>query len=129
MAPMTSAKVLLVDDEPAVLRFVAAMLGRAGFSNVETARDMNGAVEAWDHQAGGFDLIVCDYSLPEGSAIPFLQKAAQQKPIVKIIVMSGYSRDDLQAMEGAWDDRFALLQKPFTPVELTELCGASLVAR
>ena len=116
----------MVDDEPGVLRLVAAILGQMGLQNVQTAKDIQSATDAWSNGNGQFDLLVCDYSLPEGPALPLIHHAALQNASLKIIMMSGYSRREIEAMGGTWNDRISLLEKPFTPAELTELVRAQL---
>ena len=62
---VSGARILVVDDEPAILRTVRANLARHGF-RVDTAAT---AQEALEHSQGRPDLILLDLGLPDGTAI------------------------------------------------------------
>src|SRR6266568_4954943 len=62
VSPAAGARVLVVDDEPAILRAVQTNLARHGF-RVETAETGRGALEA--HARFHPDLLLLDLGLPD----------------------------------------------------------------
>ena len=109
---MSATRVLIVDDEPAILRTVGANLGRRGFV-VETAST---AAEAMSRAADGPDLIVLDLGLPDRDGIDVIHAIRQrsQTPIIVLSVRDG-ERDKVRALEHGADD---YLTKPFGVEEL-----------
>ena len=83
------ARILLVDDEDAVLRLLEAVLA-IDHHEVTTARDGNGAIEAVMH--GTFDLVVTDLVMPDKEGIETIVEIRKLKPDLKIIAMSGGGR-------------------------------------
>ena len=108
----TPDRVLVVDDEPAILRTVGANLGRRGF-DVETAST---AAEAVDRAATDPDLVVLDLGLPDRDGMDVI-KAIRQRSTTPIIVLSvrDSEREKVRALELGADD---YLTKPFGVDEL-----------
>jgi putative two-component system response regulator len=57
------ARILVVDDQPANLKFAAAVLRSAGYTNFETIEDPREVVPAVESR--GADLILCDLHMPK----------------------------------------------------------------
>jgi two-component system KDP operon response regulator KdpE len=108
----TSARILVVDDEPAILRAVRANLSRHGF-RVDTAAT---GQEALEHSQARPDLILLDLGLPDGDGLEVLRAIREQSDI-PIIVLSarGAERDKVRALDLGADD---YLTKPFGLDEL-----------
>ena len=106
------ARVLVVDDEPAILRTVGANLGRRGFE-VETAST---AAEAVDRAAHAPDLIVLDLGLPDRDGIDVI-RTIRERSTTPIIVLSvrDSEREKVRALEQGADD---YITKPFGVDEL-----------
>ena len=112
MKQPSGAHVLVVDDEPALLRTVSANLGRRGF-RVETARTGESAIaQAEDHP----DLIVLDLGLPDTDGLEVIRRvrARSDTPIIVLSVRDS-EREKVQALEIGADD---YLTKPFGVDEL-----------
>ncbi|HKW77710.1 MAG TPA: response regulator transcription factor [Candidatus Limnocylindria bacterium] len=111
---MTSsgARILVVDDEPAILRAVRANLGRHGFK-VDTAAT---GQEALEHAQVRPDLILLDLGLPDGDGLDVI-RAIREHADTPIIVLSarGAERDKVRALDLGADD---YLTKPFGLDEL-----------
>jgi two-component system, OmpR family, KDP operon response regulator KdpE len=107
-------RVLIVDDEPAILRFLRAGLSGQGFvvSEAETGK---AALEAVRRRAA--DLLVLDLGLPDMDGLEIIRQIRQEGSPVPIIVLS--SRDDegskVAALDLGADDYVA---KPFGIDEL-----------
>ncbi|HYK96897.1 MAG TPA: response regulator transcription factor [Candidatus Acidoferrales bacterium] len=106
------ARILVVDDEPAILRTLSANLERRGF-RVDTAATGRDALE---HVQAHPDLIVLDLTLPDADGMELIN-AMREHVYAPIIVLSarGGERDKVRALDLGADD---YLTKPFSVEEL-----------
>jgi len=106
------ARILVVDDEPAIVRAVRANLDRHGF-RVDTATT---AQEAMEHAQMRPDLILLDLGLPDGDGLELI-RLVRETSTTPIIVLSarGAERDKVRALDLGADD---YLTKPFGLDEL-----------
>ena len=109
---MPGARVLVVDDEPAILRTVRANLRRHGFQ-VETAETGQAAVE---HAHQHPDLIVLDLGLPDMDGLEVIRDIREHSNM-PIIVLSAREAEQqkVSALDLGADD---YLTKPFGIDEL-----------
>ena len=109
---MPGARVLVVDDEPALLRTVRANLTRHGFQ-VETAETGQAAVE---HAHQHPDLIVLDLGLPDMDGLEVIRDIREHSNM-PIIVLSAREAEQqkVSALDLGADD---YLTKPFGIDEL-----------
>ncbi|MEM6795921.1 MAG: PAS domain S-box protein, partial [Acidobacteriota bacterium] len=85
--------ILVVDDEPAV-RFLARMvLEEYGFK-VITAEDGLDAVETFRRLGDSIDLVLLDLTMPNMDGEQALAAIQQERPDVRVLLSSGYSRDE-----------------------------------
>ncbi len=83
-------KVLVVDDEPALLRIAEIFLQRKGFQ-VFTVASVHSA-KALIAEEGGFDLIVLDLMMPDETGFDFLNWKNLQEPALRnlpVIIATG----------------------------------------
>jgi two-component system, OmpR family, KDP operon response regulator KdpE len=92
------ARVLVVDDEPAIRRFLRAGLGAQGYvvSELETGRP---AIDAARRRAA--DVIVLDLGLPDIDGLDVIRQIRDSGDAIPIVVLS--SRDDEAAKVSALD--------------------------
>jgi PAS domain S-box-containing protein len=85
--PTRSAKILVVDDEPALLASLRALLGRD--HEVTTTSDPHEAVE-WIVE-GRFDLVLCDLAMPGLSGADVHARVAERRPdqLTRLVFMTG----------------------------------------
>ena len=81
-----AARILLVDDEPAILEILRQALLAEGFE-VETAANGNEAVQRAKRQL--FDLVLTDLIMPEMDGIQTMLELRAVHPGIRIIAMSG----------------------------------------
>src|SRR6266542_1937345 len=107
------ARVLVVDDEPAILRAVQVNLVRHDF-RVETADTGRGALEA--HGRFRPDLLLLDLGLPDMDGLEVIREIrnTSSTPIV-VLSVRGAERDKVEALDLGADD---YLTKPFGVDEL-----------
>ncbi len=118
-----TAKILLVDDEPGMLRYIKTLLEVDDYK-VETATTGEEALERVDKGLQP-DLILLDVLMPGIDGLQTLEQLRQKQPGVKVIMLScvNDTRKVVQAMKlGAQD----YLTKPFQKAELDAVIDLSL---
>jgi PAS domain S-box-containing protein len=103
--------ILLVEDEPAVLDFVAAALLDRGYRLV-TASDAEAALRLEREHSGPLDLLITDVVMRGMRGPDLARRIRAHRPSLPVLFMSGYPDDALSA-SGALDGATAFLQKPF----------------
>lgn len=98
-------KVLLIEDEEAILAVLKAVVIRAGME-VTACENLTSGRSEFNHT---YDLLVVDISLPDGSGSDFVKKVRQEGYKGKIIVMTGHTDIDISAIEADH-----VLFKPFS---------------
>ncbi len=113
--------VLLVDDDPAVRVTVAAVLGDLGYQ----VRQASGGAEALEllRRDGGIEVLLTDVVMPGMSGAELARHAAEVRPRLTILFMSGYAAPE--EITGALQ-RHRLVRKPFLPAELARQIEAAL---
>ncbi len=113
MSAGRGATILVVDDEPAILRAVAMDLRAHGF-HVETAESGEAALERHAHSRP--DLILLDLNLPDLDGAEVIRCVRQRAP-TPVIVLSvrDAERDKVAALDAGADD---YVTKPFGADEL-----------
>ena len=106
-------KILIVDDEPQIRRFLRSGLGSQGYTTVE-ADSAASAIRQFS--AEDPDLLILDLGLPDQDGMAVID-ALRQKSLVPIIVLSvrNDERGKVSALERGADD---YLVKPFGMGEL-----------
>jgi two-component system KDP operon response regulator KdpE len=109
----TGARVLVVDDEPGIVRAVQTNLGRHDF-RVETASTGSDALEAYTRVHP--DVVLLDLGLPDMDGLDVV-RAIRQRASTPIVVLSARDaeRDKVTALDLGADD---YLTKPFGVNEL-----------
>src|SRR5215831_7996948 len=85
-ATLSKGLVLLVDDEPALLRAFSRFLETVGFQ-VRTAQDGEAALDQL--RSTRFDVIISDITMPGMSGIEFLRLVREHDLDVPIVLMTG----------------------------------------
>lgn len=104
-------KILIVDDEELMRRFLAETLVRKNY-DVETAGSGKEALAALKKK--NYDLIITDMKMPDLSGIELLRKVKESSPQTLVIVMTAYGTIET-AVEAMRLGAFNYLLKPFTP--------------
>jgi signal transduction histidine kinase/ActR/RegA family two-component response regulator len=110
-----SETILLVEDDPAVLRMASQALQRSGYT-VFAANGPEEAVAVVDAAKVPIRLLVSDVVMPGMTGPQLAQIIAQRMPGISVIYQSGYS-DLAIAHHGLIDSGTAFLQKPY-PVQV-----------
>ena len=113
---MMSAKILIVEDEPAIQELLAFNVEQAGFQALR-AED---ADSAWQQiRSSAPDLILLDWMLPNTSGVILAKQlrsdaATRDIPII-MLTARGSEHDKVLGLEAGADD---YMTKPFSPREL-----------
>lgn len=118
-------RLLLVDDEPRLLKSLSELLGSRGFA-LSTATRGREALRMLVE--GNFDLVLLDLRLPDMSGHEIMDVINTMGIDVSVIVISGEIGIDsaIGALQrGAYD----YLRKPYSPEELTKRIDNAIVQR
>ena len=101
------ARVLIIDDEPAIRRAMCGILGNEGYTTAEAASAVEAVPMLNDNV---FDAIFCDIKMPQMDGIEFLEKA---KTITDtpIIIISGHGTIDI-AVDAIKKGAYDFIEKP-----------------
>jgi len=108
------ATILVVDDEEAIRRMMAKMLGNSGY----TVLNASSAVEALsvcEEKSTTLQLVVTDVAMPGMNGFDLAEQIAERWPTIRVLFMSGCA-NDLSIRRQLYER--PLLAKPFTRDEL-----------
>jgi len=115
---------LLVEDEPAILRLARTLLSGLGYK-VLPADSPEKALRQAEIYAGKIHLLVTDVVMPKMSGRELRDKLQDRIPGLKCLFMSGYNSEMIARGE-ALPENAPCLQKPFTIRELARGVRAAL---
>ncbi|MGA3260270.1 MAG: response regulator [Bryobacteraceae bacterium] len=107
---MSAPKVLVVDDEPAILGMISKALATRGYE-VHAASGPKQALEIAQAMPS-FDLVVSDVIMPEMCGPELVRRIAKICPSAAIVLMSGYLAAEAIPL------RAAFISKPFRMLDL-----------
>jgi signal transduction histidine kinase/CheY-like chemotaxis protein len=113
-----SARLLVVEDDDVVRRFVVRSLEREGYS-VLTAADGVEALHLSDAHEGSIDAVIVDVVLPRMRGTEVVARLRARQPLARVLFVSGY-RTEEKALPVGPDGRVRFLAKPFTGAMLAE---------
>jgi two-component system cell cycle sensor histidine kinase/response regulator CckA len=116
--PVPRRTVLLVEDEPGVLKVGRRMLERPGFT-VVAAGSPNEAIRLAAEHAGHIDLLLTDVVMPEMNGRQLAERLTQSCPGLKVLFMSGYTANVI-ARHGVLDGNVQLVEKPLSESTLAD---------
>ena len=121
-------KILVIDDEPANVALLEAILGDTGYTRVQSLTDSRAALETCDTFAP--DLILLDLMMPyvDGFAILDALRAAPRELFLPVIVLTADANEETKRRAlraGATD----FLLKPFDETEVLLRIGNMLEIR
>ena len=111
------ARILVVDDEPAVRRYVRRGLEAEGYDVVE-AGDGDEASELLNAHPQRWDLVVSDIVMPRCNGVELHRRISDLPPGCAVILMSAYGSEQLT--ERGITAPCGVLAKPFDAGRLLE---------
>ena len=111
---LKTKKILLVDDEPQLLKMTEGILHEAGFYNIITADCVKRALAICGKEQP--DLAILDVMLPDGNGYNILHEIRQNSDIPVLFLTACDQPEDIYAGLDAGGDDYMV--KPFLPKEL-----------
>lgn len=114
--PGGQERILLVDDEAAIIKMTSRLLSQLGYS-VATATNGRDALDLFTSRAEEFDLVISDVTMPNMSGDQLSKKLIEIRPDIPVILATGYSKRLSE------EDAFSIGVKAFIykPIEKKEL--------
>ncbi len=107
LAYLADAQVLVIDDEPAIVDAIEAILE----VDICRASSVAQGIQRFNED-GPFDLVIVDKNLPDGSGLATIRRLRQQCPNQEFILITGYPSMD-SAIEAVEAGAFDYVPKPF----------------
>ena len=119
-----STTILLVDDDPLILRLLAEVLISDGYNVLPCS---SGAAAAATFRANGhIDLLLTDFQMPGMTGIELANLLTGTRPELSVLLVSGAPEYELPLWE-LWRKKWCFLAKPFNASLLLKtvdhLCG------
>ena len=116
--------ILVVEDQPEVLSFLADALQALGY-RVLTAAHPDDGLALGDEHAEEIDLVLTDVVMPGMNGPEMAQQLIFRHPFLRVLYLSGYDRETLGPL-GVPEDGPAFLKKPFTMDALVKRVSGAL---
>ena len=121
-----SERILLVDDEPALMEMATSILERLGYK-VTGQTDSVTALEVFRSSPDEFDLVITDYTMPNLTGMDLAKEVRRIRPDIRIMLCTGFSEkitpDHMKELG------VGLLMKPYGMRDISEAIRKTLDAR
>jgi two-component system KDP operon response regulator KdpE len=108
-----AALLLIIEDDPAILRFLRAGLGSQGYRQVESVTAADGLAQAATRAP---DLVLLDLGLPDLDGLEVVRRLREWSAVPVIVLSArGQEQDKILALDAGADD---YVTKPFAMGEL-----------
>jgi len=104
--------ILLVEDEPALLKICRSMLEKLGYC-VITANSPSEAIALAEKETKKIDLLITDLNIPEMNGQDLCKQLMSLCPNLKCLLMSGYT-DNTSNHDDVLQENMCFMQKPFS---------------
>ncbi len=118
--------ILIVDDETAIARVLARFLVKNGYQ-VTTHTESKAALEAFQNNPTGFDLMLTDLTMPEMDGLELARKVTAIRPGFPVVMATGFGGNltsESPAVERG--NIRKIVQKPFSPQFILQLVSEIL---
>ena len=115
----TNARVLVIDGDRMVREYMQTVLQQSEFEVMAPSTAAE-ALSVIDQKGSKIDAVVSDIDMPDRDGFAFARAVMSRFPKLPILIVSG------TFPEYSGSGRFAFLQKPFGPAELTRAVGGLL---
>lgn len=114
--PTGTEHILVVDDEPAILKVLTVVLQKQGYQ-VTTDNDSTRALERFKEDSSLFDLVISDVTMPKLKGDSLMAEIKAIKPDIPVILCTGYS-NSLSEQKALQVGAAALMIKPIAKKHL-----------
>ncbi|MDH4222541.1 MAG: sigma-54 dependent transcriptional regulator [candidate division Zixibacteria bacterium] len=123
---MEKPKIMVIDDEESMCRFMQIMLQKEGYDVSSTVSSKEALEEIKNKK--DYDLVIADLMMPEMNGLELLSRAKNIQPDINFIVMTAYASVDT-AIEALKKGAFDYITKPFKVDEIKFAIKKSLEQR
>jgi DNA-binding NtrC family response regulator len=117
-------RILLVDDEEAIVNSLTMILTNIGYT-VDGFTQAGAALRQFRNTPGAYDLVITDYSMPRMTGIDLAREIRRIRADIPMILSSGYLNREMG--ETAFDAGIGdILTKPVGTYRLTETIRKAL---
>jgi DNA-binding response OmpR family regulator len=111
-------KIMVVDDEPDLLKMVTIYLKKWNF-DVSAFADPIHALKQFESNPSGYDLVITDIRMPHMTGIELANHLLRIKPDVKVMLMTAFDISDMELQSDLPIIKHSdILKKPFRLVEI-----------
>ena len=121
-----SGTILIAEDERALRRLSATVLGQAGYQTLE-ASDGQQALDLFTVHAKSIVMVVTDVVMPRMGGIELARRLRHMKPALPLLFVTGYVEQSEALHESAAG--MPVLLKPFSPDALLQAVASALQDR
>jgi len=116
--------ILVVDDEPAVVRAVTVFLASAGYVAIVAENGASG-LELFQASADQIDLVLADIVMPVLDGVSMANAIRKIRPNVPVLLMTGDSESVITTIS---KESFPFIKKPFLAAELIRAIEVNLAS-
>jgi CheY-like chemotaxis protein len=114
--------ILVVDDDPVAVRFVAAALIKGGYQ-VIVAQDGAAGLETFLADPWAIDLVLTDLMMPVLNGVEMAEQMRAVRPEARIVLMSAYPEALITTRN---EPKYPLIRKTLLPEDLIRVVQANL---
>jgi two-component system cell cycle sensor histidine kinase/response regulator CckA len=116
--PCGNETILIVEDEPSVLRLAVQVLLKQGYTLLEAVNGEEALHIVQEQDDKKINLLLTDVVMPQMGGKELADQLKTLHPDIKVLYISGYT-DDAIVHHGVLEPGTNFLQKPFSPAALT----------
>jgi len=117
MGDKQKTKILILDDEPIVLKRLKPALEKSGYDVEAFSRSLEASSRILEQD---FDIVITDLKMEGLDGMEFLSRVKDRSPITEVIVITGFATMDT-AKESFKKGVFDFLAKPFKLGEIKDV--------
>jgi EAL domain-containing protein (putative c-di-GMP-specific phosphodiesterase class I) len=122
-----TAEILLLDDDPFMLKLLTVMLAQLGYARVAAYGSGEKALQRVTETQELIDLVFLDINMPEMDGVEFIRRLVECRYGGSVILVSGENSRILESVEKLIEAHHLIalgrLQKPVQPDKLASLIG------
>lgn len=127
MTDLLKKSILIIDDDPGMLRALEKVLSRAG-AEVTRATWAKDGIEQLRAHVTPFDLVITDLRMPMASGLMIMHAVRTAFPETPVIIITAYGSPELNAPWWLEQGAAAYLEKPIDSERLLETVEQVLTA-
>ena len=109
--------ILLAEDDDDVRELLTHVLVNAGYTVISAANGKEALAKLEKH-TGTIDLLLTDVVMPLMNGVELSEIVSKKLPHIRMMFMSGYSKDLLDNKDGMLPEHISFLEKPVSPFRL-----------